>query len=137
MSQRNTDSTQRLADVYTKLRHISAKAKTEPGLRFTSLAHLLTIDLLDDSFQRLKRKAAAGVDGMTWREYECGLVPRLEDLHCRLKAGQYRAQPVRRVYIEKEGGKRRPLGIPATEDKVVQRATVTILEAIYEQEFYP
>jgi len=137
MPQRNTDSTQRLAEVYTKLRQISVKAKAEPGLRFTSLAHLLTTDLLDDSFQRLRKKAAAGVDGVTWWEYECGIVPRLEDLHSRLKDGQYRAQPVRRVYLEKEGGKRRPLGIPATEDKVVQRATVTILEAIYEQDFYP
>jgi RNA-directed DNA polymerase len=136
MSERNTDSTQRLAAVYTKLRQISEKAKTEPQLQFTSLAHLLTEELLRASFEQLRKDAAPGADGVTWADYACDLEPNLRELHQQLNEGRYRAQPVRRVHIEKEDGKLRPLGIPSTVDKIVQRATVTILEAIYEQDFY-
>src|SRR5262249_42820396 len=80
-------------------------------------------------------KAAPGVDGVTWREYAIGLEDRLNDLHSRVHRGAYRAQPSRRVYIPKANGKQRPLGIAALEDKIVQQAVVTVLNAIYEEDF--
>jgi group II intron reverse transcriptase/maturase len=132
----NTDSTQRLMAVFTKLRRIAEKAKQDPTLQFTSLAHLLTVEMLGEAYQRLRKDASPGVDGLTAQEYERDLQRNLQDLHRRLREGRYRAQPVRRVYIEQEG-KRRPLGIPALEDKIVQRAVVSILDAIYEQDFLP
>jgi group II intron reverse transcriptase/maturase len=95
----------------------------------------LTVDLLRDSFYALKRKAAPGVDGVTWQEYEVGLEDRLADLHSRVHRGAYRAQPSRRVYIPKPDGRQRPLGVAALEDKVVQQAVVTILNQIYEEDF--
>src|SRR5579864_4790534 len=104
MPKRDTEGTQRPADVYTKLRHITVKAKQEPGLAFTSLAHLLNEQMLSDSCERLKKEASAGIDGVTWREYAADRERLLEALLGRLKAGTYRAQPVRRVYIEKEDG---------------------------------
>jgi retron-type reverse transcriptase len=83
----------------------------------------------------LKRKAAPGVDGVTWQEYETGLADRITDLHSRVHRGAYRALPSRRVYIEKGDGRKRPLGIAALEDKIVQLAVVTILNQIYEEDF--
>src|SRR6266850_2890018 len=103
--------------------------------RFTALLHHLSVDLLRDSFYALKRQAAPGVDGVTWKEYENGLEGRLADLHSRVHRGAYRAQPSRRVYIPKADGRRRPLGIAALEDKIVQQAVVTILNQIYEVDF--
>jgi len=103
--------------------------------RFTSLLHHLNVDLLRDSFYALQRKAAPGVDGVTWQEYETGLEDRLVDLHGRVHRGAYRAQPSRRVYIPKADGRQRPLGIAAVEDKIVQQAVVTILNQIYEVDF--
>ncbi len=91
--------------------------------------------LLRDGFHALKRKAAPGVDGVTWQEYETGLEERLIDLHSRVHRGAYRAQPSRRVYIPKSDGRQRPLGIAALEDKIVQQAVVTILNQIYEEDF--
>jgi retron-type reverse transcriptase len=88
-----------------------------------------------DSFFALKRKAAPGVDGVTWQEYEIGLEDRLGDLHSRVHRGAYRARPSRRVYIPKADGRQRPLGIAALEDKIVQQAVVTILNQIYEVDF--
>jgi Reverse transcriptase (RNA-dependent DNA polymerase) len=99
------------------------------------LLHHLTIDLLRESFYSLKRKAAPGVDGVTWYEYEAGLEERLIDLHGRVHRGAYRALPSRRVYIEKEDGRQRPLGVAALEDKIVQYAVATILNQIYEEDF--
>ena len=104
-------------------------------MKFTALLHHVTVDLLRDSFSSLKRKAAPGVDGMTRQEYEAGLEVRLADLHSRLHRGAYRALPSRRVYIEKGDGRKRPLGIAALEDKIVQHAVVTILNQIYEEDF--
>jgi len=95
----------------------------------------MTVDLLRESFYALKRKAAPGVDGVTWHEYETGLEERLVDLHGRVHRGAYRAQPSKRKYIEKSDGRLRPLGIAALEDKIVQAATVTILNQIYEEDF--
>jgi group II intron reverse transcriptase/maturase len=104
-------------------------------MKFTALLHHLTVNLLWESFYALKRKAAPGVDGITWEEYETGLEGRLVDLHSRVHRGAYRAQPSRRVLIPKLDGRQRPLGIAALEDKVVQQAVVTILNQIYEEDF--
>ncbi len=129
-------STQRLVTMSTELQRISELAKQDHTLQFTSLAHLLTVGMLGEAYQRLRKDASPGVDGLTAQEYEQDLAGNLQGLHQRLREGRYRAQPVRRVYIEQEG-KRRPLGIPALEDKIVQRAVVSILDAIYEQDFLP
>src|ERR1700758_5040684 len=104
-------------------------------MKFTALLHHLTVDLLRESFYSLKRKAAPGVDGVTWQEYENRLEDRLTDLHGRVHRGAYRATPSRRVYIEKADGRQRPLGVAALEDKIVQQAVVTILNQIYEEDF--
>lgn len=120
----------------TELERISERAKQDHTLQFTSIAHLLTVEMLGEAYQRLRKDASPGVDGVTAKEYEQDLAGNLQDLHRHLREGRYRAQPVRRVYIEQDG-KRRPLGIPALEDKIVQRAVVSILEAIYEQDFLP
>jgi hypothetical protein len=94
------------------------------------------MDLLRESFLALKRHAAPGVDGVTWQDYEASLEGNLDDLHARVHRGAYRALPVRRRFIPKPGSnKQRPLGIAALEDKIVQRATVTLLNAIYEEDF--
>jgi len=104
-------------------------------MKFTALLHHLTVELLWNSFYALKRKAAPGVDGVTWREYENGLKDRLTNLHSQIHRGAYRAQPSRRVYIPKADGRQRPLGVAALEDKIVQQSVVTILNQIYEQDF--
>ena len=104
-------------------------------MKFTALLHHLTVGLLREGFYALKRRAAPGVDGVTWDEYESGLEDRLVDLHSRVHRGAYRAQPSRRVYIPKADGRQRPLGIAALEDKIVQQAARTVLECIYEQDF--
>jgi RNA-directed DNA polymerase len=110
-------------------------AKERKQERFTTLLHHLTTDRLRQSYYALKRNAAPGVDGVRWQEYEEGLENRLIDLKGRIHRGAYRAQPSRRVYISKEDGRRRPLGIAALEDKIVQQAVVTILNEIYEVDF--
>jgi len=99
------------------------------------LLHHLTVDLLRDSYYALQREAAPGVDGVRWAEYEDGLEPRLKDLHERVHRGSYRAQASRRIYMQKPDGRQRPIGIAALEDKIVQQAVVTILNAIYEEDF--
>ena len=100
--------------------------------QFTTLLHHLTVDLLRSSFQRLKKEAAPGVDGVRWREYEDGLETRLAELKDRIHRGAYRAQPSRRIYIPKADGRQRPIGMAALEDKIVQQAVVTILNEVYE-----
>ena len=110
-------------------------AKENKELKFTALLHHLTVDLLRESFYRMKREAAPGVDGVNWQEYETGLEDRLIDLHSRVHRGAYRAQPSRRVYIPKADGRQRPLGVAALEDKLVQQAVATILNQIYEEDF--
>jgi group II intron reverse transcriptase/maturase len=133
--QPNTCSTQSEKRVSQGLAGVRKAARENKEMKFTALLHHLTADLLRESFYALKRKAAPGVDGVTWQEYETGLEDRLVDLHGRVHRGAYRAQPSRRVYIEKEDGRQRPLGIAALEDKVVQQAVVTILHQIYEEDF--
>jgi RNA-directed DNA polymerase len=110
-------------------------ARREKRTRFTALLHHVTTELLRNSFYALKREAAPGVDGLTWREYETGLNEKLADLHRRVHCGTYRAQPSKRAYIPKADGRQRPLGIAALEDKIVQQAVVTVLNQIYEEDF--
>jgi RNA-directed DNA polymerase len=117
------------------LQGVREAAKKDKGLRFTALLHHVTEALLRDSFYSLKRQAAPGVDRVTWQEYEQGLEERIQDLHGRVHRGAYRAQPSRRIYIPKSDGRRRPLGIAAVEDKIVQQAVGTVLNAIYEEDF--
>jgi RNA-directed DNA polymerase len=135
IAQFNTHPTQRGTRVSQGLRGVRLAAKERKQERFTALLHHLNVDLLRDSFYALKRQAAPGVDGVTWKEYENGLEDRLADLHSRVHRGAYRAQPSRRVYIPKADGRQRPLGIAALEDKVVQQAVVTILNEIYGLDF--
>jgi hypothetical protein len=127
-----TQSGERVSQGRCGVRQIARERKQE---RFTALLHHVTIDLLRDSFYALKRQAAAGVDGVNWKEYETGLEDRLADLHSRVHRGTYRAKASRRVYIPKADGRQRPLGVAALEDKVVQQAVVTILNEIYEVDF--
>ncbi|HBT6096712.1 TPA: group II intron reverse transcriptase/maturase, partial [Klebsiella pneumoniae] len=103
--------------------------------RFTALFHLLTAEALENAFLSLSRKAAAGVDGVRWKDYAENLKVNIADLHRRLHQGSYRAQPGRRHYIPKADGKQRPLGIASLEDKIVQYALVKILNAVYENDF--
>jgi group II intron reverse transcriptase/maturase len=117
------------------LERVRQAARQRKKERFTALLHHVTVDLLREAFYALKRKAAPGVDGLKWEDYEAELEDNLQDLHARVHRGAYRALPVRRRYISKPGGKQRPLGIAALEDKIVQRAVVTVLNAIYEEDF--
>jgi hypothetical protein len=133
--QSSTLSTQSEARVSQGLAGVRRAARERKEMKFTALLHHMTVALLRDSFYALKRKAAPGVDGITWQEYETGLEGRLADLHSRVHRGAYRAQPSRRVYIPKPDGRQRPLGVAALEDKVVQQAVVTILNQIYEEDF--
>jgi RNA-directed DNA polymerase len=121
--------------VSTKLRFITLRAREDPTCKFTSLAHLLTVDFLKECFRELKKDKAPGIDGVTWRKYEENLDENIEDLVTRLIAKQYRPQPVKRAYVPKSNGERRPLGIPSLEDKIVQLAIKKILEAIFEGDF--
>src|SRR3984957_8700216 len=134
-SESHTLSAQHEAGVSQGLRGVRQAAKERKRERFTTLLHHLNVDLLRESFYALKRQAAPGVDGVTWRGYETGLEDRLIDLHSRVHRGAYRAQPSRRVFIPKADGRQRPLGIASLEDKIVQQAVVTILNAIYEVDF--
>ncbi|HWQ75571.1 MAG TPA: group II intron reverse transcriptase/maturase [Syntrophomonas sp.] len=120
----------------TKLKQIADKAKSNPQERFTSLIHLINDEMLITSFYELKAKKAAGVDRVTKAMYQEHLEENIADLLRRMKANQYKPQPVKRVYIPKTGNKsKRPLGIPALEDKLVQIAISKILSAIYEKDF--
>jgi RNA-directed DNA polymerase len=121
--------------VTTKLLSLTRRAREDPKERFTSLMHLLTEDFLGECFKELERGKAPGVDGVTVKEYGANLEENLKDLVVRLKSWRYRPQPVRRVYIPKAGGKKRPLGIPVVEDKIVQMAIKRLLEAIFEVDF--
>ncbi|MBU3966555.1 MAG: group II intron reverse transcriptase/maturase [Euryarchaeota archaeon] len=114
---------------------IALKAKEDPECKFTSLAHLLTEDFLKECFRELKKGKSPGIDGVTVGEYAKKLDENITDLVARLKTKQYKPQPVLRVYIPKSNGDKRPLGIPAVEDKIVQMAIKMILEAIFEQDF--
>jgi group II intron reverse transcriptase/maturase len=134
-SQRSTDRAQNRASVSQALERIRQAARQRKKERFTTLLHHISTAHLEQAFLELKEDAAAGVDGLTWRDYEAGLERKLEDLHARVHRGAYRALPSRRVYIPKPDGRQRPLAVAALEDKIVQRATVAVLNAIYEEDF--
>ncbi|MFW2454523.1 group II intron reverse transcriptase/maturase [Methyloversatilis discipulorum] len=119
----------------TGLERVRETARRERRLKFTALLHHITPSLLVESFYDLKRTAAAGVDGVTWQDYESVLDGRVHELHRQIHTGAYRAQASRRVFIPKADGKLRPLGIAAVEDKIVQQAVVKVLSAIYETDF--
>lgn len=121
----------------TELDRIAAKAKAEPRLQFTSLAHLITSKFLEETWELMNRRGASGVDGESTKEFGIRLQERTEALVERLKKNQYQAPPVRRAYIPKPGkvNEKRPLGIPTVEDRLLQRAVARIVEAVYEQDF--
>ena len=134
-SQLRTRRTQSRASVspgLERVRHVVRQRKKE---KFTALLHHVTVDSLRDAFLALKRRAAPGVDGVTWQDYESALEANLQSLNARVHRGTYRALPVRRRFIPKPDGRQRPLGIAALEDKIVQRAIVMVLNAIYEEDF--
>ena len=133
--QQSTCGTQGQISVSQALERIRRVAKERKKEKFTSLLHHISIDLLDEAFFELKEEAAPGVDGLTWTEYEQNLDRNIEDLHARVHRGAYRALPSRRVYIPKPDGRQRPLAVAALEDKIVQRATAAVLNAIYEEDF--
>jgi len=114
---------------------VQEAARRNRRAKFTALLHHVTPELLQESFYALKRAAAAGVDGVTWKEYEVGLEARIQSLHRRVHVGTYRAQPSRRTWIPKADGRPRPLGIAALEDKIVQQAISQVLSAVYEADF--
>src|SRR6266404_4159308 len=119
----------------TQIDRLTELAKEDPKRQFYSIAHMITPEALYAAFRGLRKKASAGVDGVTYDMYERDAARNIQALHERLKNGKYQAQPLRRVYIRKEDGKQRPLSIPGLEDKIVQKATAEILNAIYEQDF--
>jgi group II intron reverse transcriptase/maturase len=132
----NTLRTQSREGVHSTLERIRQAARQQKQLRFTALLHhVYDVERLRQAYFALKREAAAGVDGETWKHYGEQLGENLQDLSQRLQRGAYRAKPVRRAYIEKADGRQRPLGVPVLEDKIVQRAVVEVLGAIYEQDF--
>ncbi|MET4484317.1 group II intron reverse transcriptase/maturase [Bradyrhizobium sp. F1.13.3] len=133
--QQRMHRTQGRARMSQSLDRVRKAARLRKKDRFTALFHHINVDALRTAFYALRRKAAPGVDGMTWQDYEADLEPRLEGLHQRVHRGAYRPQPSRRTYIPKADGKRRPLAIAALEDKIVQGATVIVLNAIYERDF--
>ncbi|MCA1682269.1 MAG: group II intron reverse transcriptase/maturase, partial [Actinobacteria bacterium] len=110
-------------------------ARRDKEARFTALLHHVTVERLRAAYRAIRPQAAAGVDGVTWEVYGQDLEANLQDLHCRLHAGSYRARPSRRSYIPKADGRLRPLGIASVEDKILQRAVVEVLNAVYETDF--
>jgi RNA-directed DNA polymerase len=126
------------ANISTKLRRIAKLAREAPEMVFTTLAHHLDLAMLREAYRRTRKDGATGVDGKSAEQYAERLEDNLRVLLDRVKSGTYRAPPVRRVHIPKgDGSQTRPIGIPTFEDKVLQRAVVTLLEAIYEQDFAP
>lgn len=119
----------------TGLEGVREAARGNKRERFTALLHHVTPSLLVESFYALRKNAAAGVEGVTWREYEQILYTRLHELHREIHSGAYRTQPSRRVSIPKADGKQRPLGIASLEDNIVQQTVSTVLNAIYEEDF--
>jgi group II intron reverse transcriptase/maturase len=122
--------------VSTRLQRIAEQARARPELVFTTLAHLIDVELLREAYKRTRKDSSPGVDGVTAQQYAGDLEANLNKLHERLRKQQYYAPPVKRVYLEKEDGSQRPIGMSAFEDKVVQRAGAMLLGAVYEQDFY-
>lgn len=123
-------------NISTKLERIAKLAKTTPGVALTTLAHNIDLEWLSEAYRRTRKDGAVGIDEQNGRQYAENLEENLRSLLDRAKSGSYRATPVRRAYIPKGNGESRALGIPTFEDKVLQRAVVMVLEAVYEQEFF-
>ena len=123
--------------IKTKQEQIAKLSSYEPKMALRTLAHHIDVEWMGEAYRRTRKDGAVGVDGVTAAQYEERLEENLSDLLDRFKSGRYRAPPVRRVYIPKEGagGKTRPIGIPTLEDKVLQRAVLMVLEPVYEQDF--
>jgi group II intron reverse transcriptase/maturase len=133
--QQSTLRAQNREGVTQALGRVRQAARQRKQEKFTALLHHVSVETLSVAFYALKRKAAPGVDGVTWQDYEADLERKLVDLHSRIHRGAYRPQPSRRTYIPKADGKQRPLAIAALEDKIVQGATVMVLNAVYEEDF--
>lgn len=133
--EQNAPRTLRRTRAPSALDRVREAARRDRKMRFTALLHHVTLDRLRDAYLALQRKAAAGVDGLTWSAYGQNLEARLADLHGRVHRGAYRAKASRRVFIPKPDGQQRPLGIAAVEDKILQRVIVEVLNAIYEVDF--
>jgi group II intron reverse transcriptase/maturase len=134
--QDDTNRMQSRSKVSSALRRIRQAAERDKRVKFTSLMHhIYSVDMLREAYFSLKREAAPGIDGETWRHYGEELEARLQDLSARLARGAYRASPAQRAYVPKADGRQRPIGVPVLEDKLVQRATVAVLNQIYETEF--
>jgi hypothetical protein len=119
--------------VLARIRQTARQRKKE---RFTALFHHINLELLRDAFSGIEPEVAPSVDGLTWQDYAENLECNLQDLHARVQSGAYRALPSRRQYMPKPDGRQRPLAVAALEDKIVQRATATLLlNAIYEEDF--
>src|SRR2546426_12693650 len=134
-NQQSTRRAQSRASVSQALERIRQAARDRRKERFTALFHHISVDLLVEAFSELNEDAAPGVDRLTWKDYEADLACNIEGLHDRIQRGAYRALPSRRVYIPKPDGRQRPLAVAALDDKIVQRATAAVLNAIYEEDF--
>jgi len=128
--------TQSRRDLQQALDRVRQVARRDKEVRFTALwHHVYNVERLREAYYGVNRRGAAGVDKQTWQQYGEGLQERLEDLSGRLQRGAYRAKPVLRAYVPKDDGRQRPIGKPTLEDKIVQRATVEVLNAVYEEDF--
>jgi len=121
--------------VSSGLDRVRQAARRDKDARFTALLHHVSVDRLEAAYRAIRPGAAPGVDGVTWKDYGQDLEENLRDLHARVHRGAYRARPSRRVYIPKQDGRQRPLGVASLEDKIVQRAMAEVLNAIYECDF--
>jgi group II intron reverse transcriptase/maturase len=128
--------TQKSETVSTKLERIAEQARENPEMVFISLAHLMDVDFLREAFRRTRKDAAPGIDGITATMYAEDLEENLQNLHERLVNNEYRATPVKRIWLDKDDGRKRPIGITVLEDKIVQRAVAMLMGAVYEQDFY-
>lgn len=130
------EDTSRSQPISTQIQEIAKQAIEYPEMVFTTLVHRIDVEWLREAYRQTNKRSAAGIDGITAAEYAANLDENLRNLHQRLVSGQYKAPPVERVWLDKEDGRKRPIGKPTFEDKIVQRAVVMLLEPIYEQEFY-
>jgi len=130
--------TKRSELISTQLRQIAEQAIAHPDRVFTTLIHRMDVDFLREAYQRLRKDGAAGLSGVTVKDYGRELEANLIDLHERLREQRYVAPLIKRVWIDKEGGKKkRPIGISEIEDKIVQKAVSMLMGAVYEQDFHP
>ena len=129
--------TSRSLNISTQLRQIAEQAIQNPEMVFTTLIHRMDVNFLWEAYNRLRKDGAPGLSGKTVKEYGENLESKLIELHERLKDKSYVAQMIKRVWIEKDGGKKRPIGLLETEDKIVQKAVSMLLSAVFEQDFYP